>query len=299
MISRKYFSLIAAVAICLVPFTSLTQANAQQPGKLDPNVKAVVDSSTKIGAANGSTYYFRDGGTSGIYLIFRVSGDAGKLSIVCTIKNGTPTFASDSEKKTFQDIQDNLTGKQLREMGFSNGPAPTSAIPQNANAQPLTGSADGTVVKKDGGVIEVTVQGYVVDFHDNGDDIVITKIDGAKIGELQYVAAMHGSAAQKAKSVGRIVGNLTLSGLDRHGKMTSVNPHSTAITTFLPGGQEYLVNSDNIEGKMSVPPFVGTAITAEDFVRKQNPDFKIPNDDNLRQLVARIPTTNSPTGLGK
>jgi hypothetical protein len=291
MIFRKCLFRSAAVAICLVLFTSLIPANAQQAVKLDPSVKALVDTSTKIGAANGSTYYFKDGGAAGINLIFAVSEDAGKLSIVCTIQNGLANFASDSEKRTFQGVQDNLTVKQLREMGLSGA----AAAPQNANVPQLTGSVDGTVVKKEGGVIEVTLQGYVVDFHDNGDDIVITKVGGVKVGQLQYVAAMQGGAAQKAKSIGRVAGNLAVSGITLGGtKMTSVNPHSTAITTFLPGGQEYMVNSDNIEGKMSVPPFVGTAMAAVDLVRKQNSDFKIPNESNLRQLVARIPTIAAP-----
>jgi hypothetical protein len=189
-----------------------------------------------------------------------------------------------------------MTVAQARAVGLNGGGAPQQTTTQTGSFQQeqheSTGAkADGTVVKKDDGSVEVRFDEKVVDFEKNGTHVLDRRIDGTRVGELQSVVG-----GGKLGTAGRVAGNLLTIGIhskatDPNNKDASLNPNSTLITTATVRG-DVSYNSDNAgnggKGGAVIPATSGVvydAMVALDIARAHGNDIKMPNESNLRKLV--------------
>jgi hypothetical protein len=287
------------VASDLTPGTASTTPEGTDPSSMANFVKTqIVNQSQRV---EGSNYYVHPMTMSGttILQVIKVPEDLSSYKIIATGMGNKWNLLDSSEKNNFFGA---MAGKTPADFLPSGGSAPqTIAQPVSLKQGPKesTGAkAGGTAVKQNDGTYEVRFEDKVVDFSEQGNHVLDRKVDGTRVGELQYVGAGHDSTTkQKVNAGGRVAGNLLTMGIHPHAndagnKGASLNPHSTTITYATARG-DVTLNSDNVGngGKSSavIPSTTGPvrdAIVAAQIVRDQiDPNFHFPNEENLSKLV--------------
>jgi len=299
------FNVAATAALTAASILIPTAANAAVSYQTASAAVAtpVLSASIQIGQLGENTYFVCPRGL-GVSQILKVKSadlpvkDTVNFAVIGTSINGKLTIPDAAEKADFQKVVDNMTVAQARAAGLNGGgstepviAAQPTDLQQAQQAAAAGRAADGKVVRKDDGTIEVSVNDRVVDFQNNGSHILIRTADGALVGELQYVGVGHGAnAGQNVEGGLRVARNLALSGLTNgHAQQASINPNTYTIT--LPSG--FTINSENINngGKSIKDPngIIATAVAGEDLVRaKLDPGFTLPADKHLRSKTGPL-----------
>jgi hypothetical protein len=303
--SREISAVNAAsvAALSVARLWTPSTANAAPEGT-DPSPTAnfvktqIVNQSQKI---EGSNYYVHTMTMSNttILQVFKVPEDYSSYKIVATGMGSKWALLDASEKNNFFGA---MAGKTPADFlpggGSASQPTAQPVGLKQGQKESTDAKASGTAVKQNDGTYEVRFEDKIVDFSNQGSHVLDRKVDGTRIGELQYVGAGPDSTTkQKVGAAGRVAGNLLTMGIHPHAndasnKGASLNPHSTTITYATTRG-DVTVNSDNVgsggKGGGVIPSTTGPvrdAIVAAQIVRDHiDPNFHFPNEESLSKLV--------------
>lgn len=244
----------------------------------------------KMGEYNGSTYLLKHVGPGDTGSIFRVASNNpnGAATAVGVIMKGQyfitePAFKSDF----FMAVDGKPASFFMGQSGSSQTPVPIQpgSVPLNSSA------SSGTVVLKDGmPEVTLTPSGDIVDFKAGG-EITIRNAAGQTDAKLTYNGPTGDqSAAKETKRGLGVAGRVAMLGLGNNPNLGVLSPNNYTIDVNLARGRGQSVNTELYSPRVrsEADPVVRAAartLAALDIVRKTKPDFSIPAENKLRQLV--------------